>query len=155
TAEGERPVDVFFPNAVAQEAAAAKANAKSASRAKVANEDRPADAGPELREVPGATLTHLRLDENIPNRVQPRTEFDDEALERVTRWTREFGVFQPVVVRESVPAPAAGEPRYELIMGERRFRSSGRAGLTEIPAIIRSTADEHMLRDALLENLHR
>ncbi len=155
TAEGERPVDVFFPNAVAQEAAAAKANAKSASKAKVANEDRPADAGPELREVPGATLTHLRLDEIIPNRVQPRTEFDDEALEELTHSIREFGVFQPVVVREIEPAPAAGEPRYELIMGERRFRASGRAGLTEIPAIIRSTADEHMLRDALLENLHR
>lgn len=91
----------------------------------------------------------------MPNRVQPRTEFDEEALEELTHSIREFGVFQPVVVREIEPAPAAGEPRYEPIMGERRFRASGRAGLEDIPAIVRSTADEHMLRDALLENLHR
>ena len=111
--------------------------------------------GGELREVPGAKLTRLKLSDIVPNRVQPRTEFDEEALEELTHSIREFGVFQPVVVREIEPAPAAGEPRYELIMGERRFRASGRAGLEDIPAIVRSTADEHMLRDALLENLHR
>ena len=154
TSEGERPVDVFFPNRtaaqVADEAAASDSGEGIATPATDASTE-----GGELREVPGAKLTRLKLSDIVPNRVQPRTEFDEEALEELTHSIREFGVFQPVVVREIEPAPAAGEPRYELIMGERRFRASGRAGLEDIPAIVRSTADEHMLRDALLENLHR
>src|SRR5699024_3057861 len=85
----------------------------------------------------------------------PRVEFDEEALEELTHSVREFGVFQPIVVREIDPAPTNGDPRYELIMGERRLRASQRAGLETIPAIVRSTEDENMLRDALLENLHR
>ena len=111
--------------------------------------------GPALREVPGATLTQLAVDSIVPNRAQPRREFDEEDLAELTHSVREFGVFQPIVVREIEPKPAQGEPQYELIMGERRLRASKRAGRAEIPAIIRSTADEHMLRDALLENLHR
>ena len=145
TSEGERPVDVFFP-----------ADRSSGDRASAARQGTDAAAGAdELRQVPGATLSELALSEIVPNRVQPRTEFDEEALEELTHSIREFGVFQPVVVRAIEPVPAAGEPRYELIMGERRFRASQRAGRETIPAIIRSTADEHMLRDALLENLHR
>lgn len=141
---GDRPVDVFFPAAsTAKDQAAAVDIAGGA------------DVSVELAEVPGATLTHLPLDDIVPNRAQPRSEFDEEALEELTHSIREFGVFQPVVVRAIEPAPPAGEPRYELIMGERRFRASKRAGRDDIPAIIRSTADEHMLRDALLENLHR
>lgn len=146
--EGERPVDVFFPSGGSSATGADSAPAGAAKTGA-------SEAESELREVPGATLTRLRLSEIVPNRAQPRTEFDEEALEELTHSIREFGVFQPVVVREILPAPAAGEPKYELIMGERRFRASGRAGLEDIPAIIRSTADEHMLRDALLENLHR
>lgn len=149
-AEGERPVDVFFPDRSA-EAATTPASTKSV--AKQAAKGVATDA--DLQEVPGATLTRLKLTDIVPNRAQPRTEFDEEALEELTHSIREFGVFQPVIVREITPAVKAGEPRYELIMGERRFRASGRAGLEDIPAIIRSTADEHMLRDALLENLHR
>lgn len=145
--EGERPVDVFFPSGGT--IAATETLTDDAANAASTGD------GAELREVPGATLTRLSLNEIVPNRAQPRTEFDEEALEELTHSIREFGVFQPVVVREIQPAPAEGEPRYELIMGERRFRASGRAGLEDIPAIIRSTADEHMLRDALLENLHR
>ncbi len=152
--EGERPVDVFFPSGGTTKPDAQRA--EQADAASPAAESESAEvAEVELREVPGATLTRLKLSEIVPNRVQPRTEFDEEALEELTHSIREFGVFQPVVVREIDPTPAAGEPRYELIMGERRFRASGRAGLEDIPAIIRSTADEHMLRDALLENLHR
>lgn len=143
--EGERPVDVFFPAKGETEAVVADAVAEARRDAEQA----------ELREVPGATLVRLSLDDIVPNRAQPRTEFDEEALEELTHSIREFGVFQPVVVREIEPQPADGEPRYELIMGERRFRASKRAGREDIPAIIRSTADEHMLRDALLENLHR
>ena len=153
--EGERPVDVFFPNRTSAPAEGnGVANAAGEPDADVTGAtDGTVDS--ELREVPGAKLTRLKLSEIVPNRVQPRTEFDEEALEELTHSIREFGVFQPVVVREIEPTPAAGEPRYELIMGERRFRASGRAGLEDIPAIVRSTADEHMLRDALLENLHR
>lgn len=143
TAEGERPVDVFFP---AKSGTLAQNGASTAA---------PDGADVQLEQVPGATLTRLALSDIVPNRAQPRTEFDEEALEELTHSIREFGVFQPVIVRLIEPKPSAGEPQYELIMGERRFRASGRAGLSDIPAIIRSTADEHMLRDALLENLHR
>ncbi|WP_336992133.1 ParB/RepB/Spo0J family partition protein [Leucobacter sp. VD1] len=146
---GERPVDVFFP---ANNGAAAVAAAESEEATGAASET--ADA-PRLQEVPGAQLTRLAVAEIVPNRSQPRTEFDEEALDELTHSVREFGVFQPIVVRAIEPAPAEGEPRYELIMGERRLRASKRAGLETIPAIVRSTADEHMLRDALLENLHR
>lgn len=148
-ATGERPVDVFFP---ANNGAAAVAAAESEGATSEAPEG--ADA-PRLQEVPGAQLTRLPVAEIVPNRSQPRTEFDEEALEELTHSVREFGVFQPIVVRAIEPTPAEGEPRYELIMGERRLRASKRAGLETIPAIVRSTADEHMLRDALLENLHR
>lgn len=154
--EGERPVDVFFPsnstaNPVPSNSVAAKANRPA--DAEVAPET--ADPEHTLRAVPGATLTHLSPHDIVPNRVQPRTEFDEEALAELTHSVGQFGVLQPIVVRAIEPAPAEGEPRFELIMGERRLRASKRAGLTEIPAIVRSTADEDMLRDALLENLHR
>ena len=183
TSAGERPIDVFFPDrqgateavdgdtaATASVTASATRKRKSAVPAagtsaatgtaggtEVSGAAVVADASEQtqLREVPGATLTSIALSEIVPNRAQPRREFDEDALEELTHSIREFGVFQPIVVREIEPAPAAGEPRYELIMGERRFRASTRAGLSEIPAIIRSTADENMLRDALLENLHR
>ncbi|MFT4232894.1 MAG: ParB/RepB/Spo0J family partition protein [Leucobacter sp.] len=141
---GDRPVDVFFPAS----GSAAATTESPASAADPAVESA-------LQEVPGAQLTKLPVADIVPNRLQPRTEFDEDALEELTHSVREFGVFQPIVVRAIEPAPAAGEPRYELIMGERRLRASKRAGLEMIPAIIRSTADEHMLRDALLENLHR
>lgn len=168
-AEGEkRPVDVFFPangedakptgraGAKRKTTSAAAAVAAEAAEAR-AQQNAPANDGADegLREVPGATLTRLPVAEIVPNRSQPRTEFDEEALEELTHSIREFGVFQPIVVREIDSSPAPGAPRYELIMGERRLRASKRAGLETIPAIIRSTADEHMLRDALLENLHR
>lgn len=150
----ERPVDVFFP-------ASGKAAATGAAAAVVAEQTEAVDgestenADDGLQEVPGAKLAHLDVTDVVPNRAQPRTEFDEESLEELTHSVREFGVFQPVVVRALAPAPGPGEPRYELIMGERRLRASKRAGLETIPAIVRSTADENMLRDALLENLHR
>jgi len=156
--EGERPVDVFFPTAATTAPSAASASAGEEPASRSASGQTPGEVAPEgagLREVPGATLTRLALTDIVPNRAQPRVEFDEEALEELTHSVREFGVFQPIVVREIEPAPSDGSPRYELIMGERRLRASQRAGLTEIPAIVRSTADEHMLRDALLENLHR
>jgi ParB family chromosome partitioning protein len=98
--------------------------------------------------VPGATLREIRPDEVAANPKQPRTVFDEESLEELAHSIREFGVLQPVVVRRQ------GD-KYELVMGERRLRASVIAGLEKIPAIVRDTADEAMLRDALLENIHR
>lgn len=121
-------------------------------------QDRPVDVffGTEsdLVAVPGARLAELDLADIVPNAVQPRTEFDPEALAELTVSIREFGVLQPIVVRPRAGA-ADGEPQYELIMGERRFRASKAAGLERIPAVVKDTADEAMLRDALLENIHR
>ena len=103
---------------------------------------------PNLVEVPGAKFALLNPNLISPNPQQPRTVFEPEAFSELVHSVREFGVLQPIVVRQK----GSG---YELIMGERRLRASKEAGLTEIPAVIRDTADENMLRDALLENLHR
>jgi ParB family chromosome partitioning protein len=89
-----------------------------------------------------------------PNPRQPRQIFDEEALAELVHSIREFGLMQPIVVR-AAPAPSPGAPRYQLVMGERRWRAAQQAGLATIPAIVRETADDSMLRDALLENIHR
>jgi len=125
----DRPVDVFFPDRAGE---------------------RPGD---ELLAVPGARFVSLSPDDIVPNAVNPRKEFDPAALAELTDSVREFGVLQPIVVRPRT-APA-GQPQFELVMGERRLRASKAAGLDAIPAIVRETADDDMLRDALLENLHR
>lgn len=122
----DRPVDVFFPS-----------------------------GGREgLLSVPGARLANISPDEIVPNAVQPRTDFVKEKLDELVASIREVGVLQPVVVRP-IEGAAPGEPKYELIMGERRLRATKQLGLATIPAVIKNTADEAMLRDALLENLHR
>ncbi|MEV6770872.1 ParB/RepB/Spo0J family partition protein [Nocardia sp. NPDC051030] len=102
------------------------------------------DAGAVYREIPPEQI--------VPNPKQPRKVFDDEALAELVHSIKEFGLMQPIVVRE---VEAGANPRYELIMGERRLKASKEAGLTAIPAIVRETADSAMLRDALLENIHR
>jgi ParB family transcriptional regulator, chromosome partitioning protein len=123
---GERPVDVFFPTAGQGEALVA---------------------------VPGATLAQIAPSAIRANPQQPRREFRAEELEELIHSVREFGVLQPIVVR---PLDKPDGPiRFELIMGERRLRASIAAGLATIPAVVRETADDAMLRDALLENLHR
>jgi ParB family chromosome partitioning protein len=96
-------------------------------------------------------LVYLSPSAIIPNAVQPRSVFDPEALAELVASIREVGVLQPIVVR---PIPGNTE-QFELIMGERRLRASKEVGLESIPVIIKDTADENMLRDALLENLHR
>jgi ParB family chromosome partitioning protein len=120
--------------------------------------DRPVDvffgSDSDLVAVPGARLADLELRDIVPNAQQPRVEFDPDALQELVVSIREFGVLQPIVVRPRAGA-ADGEPQYELIMGERRFRASKAAGLVRIPAVVKDTADEAMLRDALLENIHR
>src|SRR6202789_749 len=89
-----------------------------------------------------------------PNPKQPRQVFDEEALAELVHSIREFGLMQPIVVR-AVPATSPGAPRYQLVMGERRWRAAQQAGMATIPAIVREPADDSMLRDALLENIHR
>jgi ParB family chromosome partitioning protein len=121
------PVDVFFPDAGDRDA---------------------------LLAVPGARLANLAPSDIVPNAKQPRTEFRQDELDELIVSIREIGVLQPIVVRP-IPGAPSGTPQYELIMGERRLRATKQLGLATIPAVIKSIADEDMLRDALLENLHR
>jgi ParB family chromosome partitioning protein len=104
--------------------------------------------------VPGAQLREVSVDDVVPNPKQPRQVFDDEALEELSHSIREFGLLQPIVVRENGRTDG-GSVSYELIMGERRLRAARAAGLDTVPAIVRDTTDDAMLRDALLENIHR
>ena len=108
-----------------------------------------AGANTGLREVAGAYFEEVAIDAIAPNPRQPRRNFDDEALDELATSIGEVGLLQPVVVR------SLGGARYELVMGERRWRASQQAGLEYIPAIVRETHDNDMLRDALIENLHR
>ncbi|MDH6235436.1 ParB/RepB/Spo0J family partition protein [Cryobacterium sp. CG_9.6] len=123
----DRPVDVFFPRST------------------------PEVEDVVLVPVPGAHLAHLNLADIVPNAQQPRTIFDEGDLAELIHSIREVGVLQPIVVRPLPESPG----KYELVMGERRLRASKEAGLATIPAVVRDTADVDMLRDALLENLHR
>lgn len=144
-----RPVDVFFPGASStartRVGATDVVDATDTPDATDATEAATAD----LVAVPGARLVSVDPNEIVPNPRQPRTNFDPDDLAELVHSIREFGVLQPVVVRTNE------DGAYELIMGERRTRAAREAGLTSIPAIVRDTADEDLLRDALLENLHR
>jgi ParB family chromosome partitioning protein len=116
--------------------------AESTPAASTLVEERPA-------EVSGAYFAELPATAITPNARQPRQDFDQEAMAELVHSIKEVGLLQPIVVRRT------GESSYELIMGERRWRASQQAGLETIPAIVRQTGDDDMLRDALLENLHR
>lgn len=110
--------------------------------------------GKDLAAIPGVALREIPLSQITPNPQQPRREFRQEDLDELTHSIREFGVFQPIVVRPRRGDGVLDAP-FELVMGERRLRAATAAGLTTIPAVVRDTADDQMLRDALLENLHR
>jgi ParB family chromosome partitioning protein len=114
-------------------------------------DDRPSlvDGGPALEAPASAHFAEVPIDAIAPNPRQPRTVFDEDALGELVHSIREIGLLQPIVLRP------AGNGRYELVMGERRWRAAKLAGLTSIPSIVRATGDEDLLRDALLENLHR
>lgn len=103
----------------------------------------------DLAPVDGAYFAEVPIGQIVPNAVQPRHVFDEEAMAELVHSIREVGLLQPVVVRRT------GPESYELVMGERRWRASQQAGLEAVPAIVRQTEDTDMLRDALLENLHR
>ena len=106
-------------------------------------------SGSELAAVPGAEFAEIDVDKITPNPKQPRSVFDEDAMEELVHSVKEIGLLQPIVVRR------LEKDKYELVMGERRWRATQQAGLTTIPAIVRDTQDDVMLRDALLENLHR
>lgn len=116
-------------------------------------DNRPDDSAPApdalAHRVVGAAYQEVPITAIMPNPRQPRQVFDEDALAELAHSIREFGLLQPIVVRP------LGNGRYELIMGERRWRAAQQAELDRIPAIVRSTADDAMLRDALLENIHR
>ena len=108
------------------------------------------DPEPPLVPVPeGSYFTELPLETISPNPRQPRTVFDEDAMRELVESIREVGMLQPIVVRP------LGGAKFELVMGERRWRAAQQAGVDTIPAIVRETADHDLLRDALLENLHR
>jgi ParB family chromosome partitioning protein len=181
---GDRPVDVFFPGrgdvtapegtggtatlveerddslAELERSLTARLQADpgiAAPSAPVTAAEEPtasAQQRPDLVPVPGLEFAELPVGQVCPNPRQPRQVFDEETLAELVHSVREVGVLQPVVVRPAAP-DEAGQPRYELVMGERRWRAVQQAGLETIPAIVRDTADDDLLRDALLENLHR
>ena len=180
TSPNGRPVDVFFPDS-RPGAAAAYAGGSPAGDdedtgattdstdlgAADAGADAPAgDAsaanGSELAPVPGVSYGEIPVEQIRPNPRQPRSVFDEDDMAELVHSIREIGVLQPIVIR---PIPAGQGPdeldnaadgvRYELIMGERRWRASQAAGKATVPAIVKETEDDDLLRDALLENLHR
>jgi ParB family chromosome partitioning protein len=130
-ADGEAARDTAAPQAAGREPA------------------REPDAAGPLAEVTGARYEEIAVTAITPNPRQPRRSFDEDALEELAESIRQVGLLQPVVVRAVTPG------RYEIVMGERRWRAAQQAGLSEIGAIVKQTQDDDMLRDALIENLHR
>jgi ParB family chromosome partitioning protein len=182
---GDRPVDVFFPgradgadaegpggtatlveereDSLAElersltgagvgdgDAATAVPPAAAAPQEAPSGSQQPADLVP----VPGLRFAELPVGQVRPNPRQPRQVFDEEALAELVHSVREIGVLQPIVVRPA-GTDEAGQPRYELVMGERRWRAVQEAGLETIPSIVRDTAGDDRLRDAVLENQNR
>lgn len=156
-----RPSTATDDPGVEQAPAARQAETEHEARTAEENTETPVDAvvtptqdehataeSDELLGVPGASFREIPLDSIRANARQPRQVFDEEDLNELVASIGEVGVLQPIVVREV-------EDGYELVMGERRWRACRLAGLTMVPAIVRETADSEMLRDALLENLHR
>jgi ParB family chromosome partitioning protein len=149
------PVDVLIPDRSAPDRSASDRSAPDRSAPDRSAPDRSDDteAAGFTSDLPapvaGAHFAELAISAITPNPRQPREVFDEEAMAELVHSVREVGLLQPIVVRP------AGPDRYELIMGERRWRAAGAAGLTTVPAIVRETGDDVMLRDALLENLHR
>lgn len=185
TTTRSRPSDVFFADAPSGEEQDAPPEQAHFTDQQPAGERPDAGDGSardgELAPVPGLHFTEVAIGDIVANRRQPRQEFDEEALAELAHSIAQIGLLQPVVVRplgSDMPAsageasphartanatdlrsiderPAEHRPRFELIMGERRWRAARAAGLDRIPAIVKDTHDDDLLRDALLENLHR
>lgn len=174
--EAAHPADMFFgTTSPVDPSADAKQGSVSRETAAVKKNEDAKNNEPELLPVQGGYLVELRLSDVGPNLHQPRTIFDEDDLRELADSIKEVGVLQPIVVRKRPLAQIEAarkenaasndeshnmfdgrmDSMYELIMGERRWRASQIAGLKTIPAIVKTTADDDMLRDALLENLHR
>lgn len=167
-AKPARPVDMFFePGRKSSSPASTSTSSRSGKKARAtmpgltstvaATKPKPAEPILEVEtdglvDVPGAQFAELDVKLIHPNRKQPRTNFDQEHMDELIHSIREIGLLQPIVVR---PSREKNDAPYELVMGERRWRATQEAGLSTIPAIIRDTQDTDLLRDALLENLHR
>ena len=145
------PVDVFFPDPA--DSTAARGDGGDVPRETSVNGagNGGAAEGPDVALLPvaGARFAEIPVDAISPNPRQPREAFDEQAMGELVESIAEVGLLQPVVVR------ALQDGRFELVVGERRWRATQQAGLTMIPVIVRDTHDDAMLRDALLENLHR
>ena len=154
--EEEQPEAADHGNSDTEEdLTAASADAGTEAPDETDAEEETADTGAdELVPVPGARFAEIPVELIHPNPRQPRQVFDEEDIAELAASIAEVGLLQPIVVRQ-VPTAPGEEPRYELIMGERRLRASKEAGLETIPAVVRDTDDVDLLRDALLENLHR
>lgn len=175
-AAGTRPVDVFFADRedagtapselpagdrpdvrTPAEAHSSGPGDHAATAATPSTGSRPQDvADGGLAPVPGARYAEIPLDAIRPNPRQPRTVFDEDDMAELVHSIREIGVLQPVVVRPLPDGTDAPEGvSYEIVMGERRWRASRAAGRDTVPAIVKQTDEDDLLRDALLENLHR
>lgn len=151
----EKPVDVLIPDRLGKNASGLEGGSarellnpqRNVSR-ETSNENVSRETT-ELVEVPGATFVALPIEKIVANAKQPRQVFEQSDIDQLAASIREVGVLQPIVVRP------IDQDSYELVMGERRLRAVQVAGLDEIPAIVREVEDEDLLRDALLENLHR
>ena len=154
--EEEQPEAADHGNSdTAEDLTAASADAGTEAPDETDAEEETADTGAdELVPVPGARFAEIPVELIHPNPRQPRQVFDEEDIAELAASIAEVGLLQPIVVRQ-VPTAPGEELRYELIMGERRLRASKEAGLETIPAVVRDTDDVDLLRDALLENLHR
>ena len=157
----DRPVDVFFRDQDRPQAAPGGHDGHASGGPAGSSADGhqtpvdTTDPASQLRPVPGAEFAEIPVDQIRPNPRQPRTAFDEDELAELVHSIREIGVLQPVVVRRVPEGTAEDGVRYELIMGERRWRASRAAGKDVVPAIIKATDEDDLLRDALLENLHR
>jgi len=146
---GEPASAADTPASPSSSPAASRADSPVSPSAAASSPTGTAQPEPTLNQVDGAYFEEVTVSAIAPNPKNPRRTFDEEALEELAASIKEVGLLQPVVVRH------IGEGKYELVMGERRWRASQQAGLDAIPAIVRETSDTDMLRDALLENLHR
>ena len=165
-----KPVDIFFPDSGShpsggsasdlltprkrEKKSGKKAHAARKVETKVTEPQKNVSRETNLVKVPGASFGEVAIADIIPNTKQPRQNFDQQELEELAASIGEVGVLQPIVVRPLHQLGPKGE-HYELIMGERRWRASKQAGKVTIPAIVRKTEEQDLLRDALLENLHR
>lgn len=158
-----RPMDLFFGDNVSKNQRKEENEAEDNSNRNSLNNTTNSEASAEnadttaedqgLKPIKGGYLEYIKPLDIVPNSKQPRTVFDEEELCELAASIKEVGVLQPIVVRKINDEQETAH--YELIMGERRWRASQLAGLEVVPAIVKTTADEDMLRDALLENLHR